>query len=97
MDINSTVSYSDSAHAAGAGLTDGVCQNTGSWKPFPVGLLEYNVTAVRKVYNLYKDLVTKHPEFDRSIVQFENFPMRFVQSIEAASTAYAHRGDNILV
>ena len=74
-----------------------VCQDTGSWKPFPVGLLEYNITAVRKVYTLYKDLVTKHPDFNRSIVQFENFPMQDVQSIDAASTAYAHRDDNIIV
>ena len=97
VDVNSTVSYSESAHAAGAGLTDDVCKDGGSWKPFPAGLLEYNITAVRAVYDLHKDLVMKHPEFNRSIVQFENFPKQRVQSIDAASTAYAHRADNILV
>lgn len=97
MDTNTTVSYSESAHAAGAGLTDDVCKNTGSWKPFPAGLLKYNITTMRAVYNLHKDLVTKHPEFSRSVVQCENYPMQGVQSIDSASTAYAHRGDNILV
>ena len=76
VDVNSTVSYSESAHAAGAGLTDDVCKDGWSWKPFPVGLLEYNITTIRIVYNLHKDLFTKHPDFNRSIVHFENFPMQ---------------------
>ena len=97
VDVNSTVSYSESAHAAGSGLTDDVCKDTGSWKEFPVGLLKYNITTMRAVHSLYKDLVTKHPEFSGSFVQCENYPMQGVQSIDIASTAYAHRGDSILV
>lgn len=51
----------------------------------------------RVVYGLLKDLVTTHPEFSGSVVQHESYPMQGVQSIDAGSTAYAHRSDNILV
>lgn len=49
------------------------------------------------MYGLLKDLVTTHPEFSGSVVQHESYPMQGVQSIDAGSTAYAHRSDNILV
>ena len=97
VDVNVTTSYSESAHAAGSGLNDTVCQDGGSWKLYPIGLLKYNITAERAVYSLYKDLVTTHPEFNASVVQHESYPMQGVQSIDAGSTAYAHRSDNILV
>ena len=96
-DVNVTTSYSDSAHAAGAGLNDPVCQDGLSGKLAPVGLLKYNITTERAVYDLHKDLVSTHPEFNGSVVQHESYPMQGVQSIDAESTAYAHRIDNILV
>ena len=94
--INDTVPYPDLADATGIGLNTPTCQPGGSGSLNPVGLKEYNVTTNRVVYNLFKEMVTKHPDLNGSIVQFENYPVQKMQTIDAASTAYAHRSDNIL-
>ncbi|KAL8730099.1 MAG: hypothetical protein Q9166_004298 [cf. Caloplaca sp. 2 TL-2023] len=56
----------------------------------------FNISDVQ-VYSIYTDLVTTHPEFKGSVVQFEAYPVKKVQSVDRASTAYAHRDDNLLV
>ena len=68
-----------------------------TWRLFPVGLKTYNITANRAVYNLYKNLVNEHPEFNGSIVQFENYALEGMKAIDPASTSYAHRDDDLLV
>lgn len=97
IEPNVTVPYTDLASASGSGLDNEACQKFASIKCFPVGLLEYNVTAERKVYDLFKDLVTRHPDSNNSIVQHEGYPMEVVRKVDEGSTAYAHRGDNMLV
>lgn len=37
------------------------------------------------------------PALNTSFVQFEAFPMQAVKAVDAASTAYPHREDDILV
>lgn len=94
---NETVPYTGAAHAAGAGDTDAVCQPGQNWQLYPVGLQTYNISTNRAIYNLYKDMVNKHPAMNASVVQFEGYPQQGVKDIEPDSTAYAHRGDNLLV
>lgn len=94
--LNQTVPYPDVAHAAGAGVTDPICQPGGSSKVFPVGLVAYNITTNRALYNLFKEMV-KNPLLNASIVQFEGYPMEGVQAVADNTTAYAHRADKLLV
>ena len=94
---NETVSYPGVAHAAAAGLTDPVCQLGTSWSLFPVGLQTYNIKSNRAVYDLYKEMVNKYPAMSGSIVQFEGYAQEGVQAVDPDSTAYAHRGDYLLV
>lgn len=42
-------------------------------------------------------MVTTTPALATSFVQFEAFPMQAVKAVDPASTAYAHRQDDILV
>ena len=42
-------------------------------------------------------MITTHPALATSFVQFEAFPMQAVKAVDPASTAYAHRQDDILV
>ena len=95
---NETVPYTGTAHAAGAGVTDPVCQpGTGGYL-FPVGLQTYNIETNRAVYDLFKEMVNEYPAMSpASVVQFENYPMEGVRAVEPDSTAYAHRGDSLLV
>ncbi|KAI4243322.1 MAG: hypothetical protein L6R40_003494 [Gallowayella cf. fulva] len=64
---------------------------------FPLGLKSYNVTANRQVYDLFKQLVTEHPEFNGSVTHFEGFALQGMQAVDPDSTAYPHRDDNFLV
>ncbi|KAL9623036.1 MAG: hypothetical protein Q9204_007983, partial [Flavoplaca sp. TL-2023a] len=64
---------------------------------FPVGLQTYNISTNRKIYDLFEDMITAHPALATSFVQFEAFPMQAVKAVDPASTAYAHRQDDILV
>ncbi len=74
-----------------------ICQPGNSAAVFPVGLLRFNATAIHRVYDIYSELVTQHPDFVHSVVQFEAYPVQKVRSVDPASTAYAHREDNLLV
>ncbi|KAL8646740.1 MAG: hypothetical protein Q9226_006734 [Calogaya cf. arnoldii] len=64
---------------------------------FPVGLKTYNISTNRKIYNLFKEMITTTPALATSFVQFEAFPMQAVKAVDPASTAYPHREDDILV
>ena len=41
-------------------------------------------------------MVNEEPGLNNSAVQFENYPVRKMQSLPAESTAYPHRDDNWL-
>ncbi|KAL8839882.1 MAG: hypothetical protein Q9170_001562 [Blastenia crenularia] len=82
--------------AASQDIDSGICALGTTWRLFPVGLKTYNITANREMYYLYKQLVNEHPEFSGSVVQFENYALEGLKAIDPASTAYAHRDDDIL-
>ncbi|KAL8663420.1 MAG: hypothetical protein Q9168_008098, partial [Polycauliona sp. 1 TL-2023] len=94
---NQTLPFTELADSVGLGTKSPACKSGMGSASFPVGLRRYNATANRQVYNLYTDLVTRYPEFKNSVVQFEGYAMQGVQAVDAASTAYPHRGDNLLV
>lgn len=94
---NETVPYTGASHAGGAGVDDPICQDGDSWILFPVGLEVYNVTATRAVYTLFSTMIAENPKLNGSIVQFEGYSLQAVKAVDPASTAYPHRGDNLLV
>ncbi|KAL8714690.1 MAG: hypothetical protein Q9225_006538 [Loekoesia sp. 1 TL-2023] len=83
--------------AASQDVDSAICEFGSTWRLFPVGLKYHNVTANRAVYNLYKQLINEHPEFSSSVVQFESYALEGMKAVDPASTAYAHRDDDILV
>lgn len=94
---NETVPYTGAAHAAGAGVTDATCLPGVSAQLYPVGLQTYNISTNRAIYNLYKTMVNENPGLNTSIVQFEGYAQQGIRAVEPDSTAYAHRGDSLLV
>ncbi|KAL8933041.1 MAG: hypothetical protein Q9211_005998, partial [Gyalolechia sp. 1 TL-2023] len=96
---NQSVPYTELADAVGTGTNSPVCGHSGiSAATFPIGLREYDIGAIHRVYDLYTELVAQHPDFRASAMQFEAYPMEGVRNVDGyASTAYAHRGDNILI
>ncbi|KAK0507960.1 hypothetical protein JMJ35_009849 [Cladonia borealis] len=95
---NVTVPYTGVAHASGSGVEDFVCQNSDlSWKLYPVGALVYNITTNRQIYSLFSKMINDNPEFNNSVVQFEGYSLQGMKAVDPASTAYAHRADNLLL
>ena len=95
---NGSSLYKNVAHeVGGVGVGAPWCASGSSKAAFPVGLKEYNIGTNRKVYNLFADMVAHEPAFAKSIVQFEGYALQGMKAINAASSAYAHRDDNILV
>ncbi|KAL9637249.1 MAG: hypothetical protein Q9204_001953 [Flavoplaca sp. TL-2023a] len=51
----------------------------------------------QNVYGLYKQLITEHPDFNRSVRQFESYARQDAKAVDPDSTAYANRDDDILL
>ncbi|KAL8693101.1 MAG: hypothetical protein Q9224_003818 [Gallowayella concinna] len=95
---NFTTSYPDVFYAVGTGLNDFVCKEpTGSAYLYPMGLQRYNVPVMGKLFQLYADKIKKNPAFKDSNVMLEGYSLEAVKAVDPASTAFAHRDDNILV
>ncbi|KAL8990020.1 MAG: hypothetical protein Q9169_008228, partial [Polycauliona sp. 2 TL-2023] len=96
---NATFPYKEVSHRSfQASVGDPTCAAGISTKSrFPVGLKTYNVSTNRKIYNLFEEMITTTPALATGFVQFEAFPTQAVKAVDPASTAYAHRHDDILV
>lgn len=64
---------------------------------FPLYLKKYNVPAMRKAYDMFAAALKETPEFTNSIFLFESYPVQAVQSVPSEGSAFAFRGDNILL
>ncbi|KAF5872601.1 putative fad-dependent oxygenase protein [Botrytis fragariae] len=64
---------------------------------YPIGLKSYNATAVRQVYNEIDSTFRQVPEIAGSFFLLEGYSIQAVKAIDAASKAFPHRDDNILV
>ncbi|KAI1124475.1 hypothetical protein F5Y10DRAFT_249357 [Nemania abortiva] len=64
---------------------------------YPIGLKEYNVASVRKVYDHIDETFRKVPEVAGSFFLIEGYSTQGVQAVDPASTAFPHRDDKILV
>ena len=96
LNVNSTLPCNNFPDDAGTGVDDPVCAAGLSQLLFPVGLLSYNIGTTRALYKLFSDMVTKRPQFNGSMVQFENYAIEGMRAVDPASTAFPHRGDNVL-
>ncbi|RYP58486.1 hypothetical protein DL769_008937 [Monosporascus sp. CRB-8-3] len=91
-------SYTDLAKWVGVTTTSGPCQKTGAMNPrFPIYLETYNVAAQKKAYEFFAENIRGSSVFNNSLVTFDGYSTQGVQSIDAKSTAFAYRDQNILV
>lgn len=64
---------------------------------YPIGLKTYNTAALRKVYDDIDETFRQVPALAGSFFLLEGYSTQGVQAVDAASTAFPHRGDEILV
>ncbi|KAH8585523.1 FAD binding domain-containing protein [Bisporella sp. PMI_857] len=95
----SSGSYRDLAKWTGISLNDTPCQKTGNANPrFPIYLKSYNTTAQGLVYELFRQATTNASSpFSNSLFMFEGYSQQGVKAISKDATAFAYRGDNLLV
>ena len=93
---DSSVPYPTLASATGLGDNDFSCQHGYNRLQYPVGLLTYNVSNLREVYQVYKQQTLSTPALNLSTVVFEGYSLEGVKAVPSDSTAYPHREDNIL-
>ncbi|KAL8990450.1 MAG: hypothetical protein Q9177_000900 [Variospora cf. flavescens] len=93
---DSMVAYPTLASASGLGDEDFSCAHGFNRVQYPVGLLNYNISSIRAVYELFKEQTLAVPALNLSTVVFEGYSLQGVKAVPAASTAYPHREDNIL-
>ncbi|KAK0721324.1 hypothetical protein B0T21DRAFT_403971 [Apiosordaria backusii] len=94
---NNTGTYKDVSSWVGISLDGPPCQKTGAANPrFPLYLEQYNPSAMATLYNAFKDGTNSSSPFATSLFMFEGYSMQGVKAINAASTAYAFRENNLL-
>ncbi|KAJ6784036.1 hypothetical protein PWT90_00323 [Aphanocladium album] len=90
--------YVDLAAWTMISMDDIPCQKLGvNNLRFPLYLDTYNVGAMRKAYNMFADALRATPEFAHSILLFENYPVQGLRKPASKDSAFAFRGDSILV
>ncbi|TQV91917.1 hypothetical protein V2A60_005987 [Cordyceps javanica] len=95
---NAPGTYRDLAAWTMISAADGPCRKLGASNlRFPLYLDAYDVGAVRRAYDLFAATLRGNPEFADSIFLFENYPTQGLRAPPAADSAFAFRGDSILV
>lgn len=91
--------YFDLAAWTGISLDAGPCQKTGNANPrFPIYLKQYNTTAQKQVYDLFRQATTNESTpFSGALFMFEGYAQQGVKAISDDATAFAYRADNLLV
>lgn len=64
---------------------------------YPIGLKKYNTEALREVYDDIDETFRRVPELAGSFFLLEGYSTQGVQAVDERSTAFPHRGDEILV
>ncbi|KAJ3489362.1 hypothetical protein NLG97_g6013 [Lecanicillium saksenae] len=95
---NTPGTYLDLAAWTMISMDDIPCQKLGvNNLRFPLYLDAYNVSAVRKVYDMFAEGLRGTPEFAHSIFLFENYPVQGLRKPDGKDSAFAFRDDGILV
>lgn len=89
--------YHDLGGWVGIALDNFPCQKIGLNNPrFPIYTKSYDPATMRRVYDRYKEATLSEPAFFDSLFMFEGYSNAGVRAIDADSTAFAYRDDNLL-
>lgn len=89
--------YPDLPDALGSGLSSEMCTAGRMHIVSTAGLLRFNVTAQREIYNLFNQKVAQHPELGDTRVLHEGYSVAAVQKIPSDASSYAYREENLLM
>lgn len=92
-----TTNYPGLTTIDGTTIDSSVCQQHDAVNMmFPIGLKSYNIQAQRDAFDVF-NAFTADTVFNNSAVLIEAYSMQAVKAIQSDSTAFPHRGDNIVM
>ncbi|KAI1177725.1 FAD binding domain protein [Nemania sp. FL0916] len=90
--------YNDVSRWTGNSNADLPCQNLKKANVrFPIDLLEYNVGAQRKAYDLFASTTQQNTALNGSLFLLEGYSTQGVKAVPSDQTAFPFRGDNLLL
>lgn len=92
-----SIPYPDIPDATGTGSNNPLCRPGLTHMQFAVNILTYNITANRQIFDLFQKTTLETPSLNGSILVFEAYSVEGVKAVDFDSTAFPHRGDNIIV
>ncbi|KAI0199366.1 FAD-binding domain-containing protein [Astrocystis sublimbata] len=93
----SSGSYRDLNGWLGGTLTSPPCQKIGLVNShFPVELQSYDLSAQKKVYDLFASTTHQTPALNGSTILFEGYPVEGVKAVPSDQTAVPYRASNLL-
>jgi hypothetical protein len=92
-----SVSYPEIPSLTATGVKDFACLHGSSVILTPINIQEYNPESQRAVYEVFTKVTGEVPELSNSFIMFEGYSLNGVKAVAEESTAFAHRGDNIVM
>ena len=93
---NTTVPWPQLPTAQGIGLNMGMCIGGTRRAHFSTMFKSFLIPAIRRAKTFFDRTLSAHPQFARSSMVWESYPLQAVKAVPSASTAYPHRDQNIL-
>ncbi|KAF3769586.1 FAD-binding domain-containing protein [Cryphonectria parasitica EP155] len=90
------VPYDQISNVSGTGVASPLCAHGTQRMQFSCDLLTYNVTTNREMYELYRNMTLAEPSLVATSVVFESYSLQGIKAVPGNSTAYPHRGDNLI-
>ncbi|KAL4938555.1 hypothetical protein BDV06DRAFT_225881 [Aspergillus oleicola] len=91
-----TAPYNGISDATGTGLNSELCQPGLTHIHDTTGLVNWNVTANRAIYDLFAQNIALHPEWSRSAVVMEDYAHAGVLAVDPETAAYPWRERHML-
>jgi FAD/FMN-containing dehydrogenase len=95
--VEKMLPYPEIPVAEGTHAEGPLCEKGDQRMQMNAGLKEYNVTAQRQVFELFKKNIFHDPAILGSVIVMEGYSTQAVAKVDPASTAYALRDDDLLV
>lgn len=90
--------YKDLATWTGIANSSIPCQKAGYSNPrFPIYLESYNPQAQKKIWDIFAPAIRGNSVFNNSMFQFEGYSTQGVYNTDSRSSAFAFRGEHLLV
>ncbi|EHL00888.1 hypothetical protein M7I_3281 [Glarea lozoyensis 74030] len=92
-----SVTYPEIPSLTATGVDDFACLHGSSVILSPINIQEFNLEAQRAVFEVFTKVTGEVPELSNAFIMFEGYSLDGVKAVPEDSTAFAHRGDNIVI